>query len=61
MGFERRFQGDLRDFMGDFMEVFVGKSGWYYDWNENKNLDWFIQNSGLNTVELNASYYRGFR
>ena len=43
---------------GEFMEAFVGTSGWYYDWNKKKNLDWFIQNSGLNSVELNASYYR---
>lgn len=40
------------------MEAFVGTSGWYYDWNKKKNLDWFIQNSGLNSVELNASFYR---
>ncbi|MCO5383003.1 MAG: hypothetical protein NHB15_13700 [Methanosarcina barkeri] len=40
------------------MDTFVGTSGWYYEWNEMKNLDWFIQNSGLNTVELNASFYR---
>jgi len=40
------------------MDVFVGTSGWYYDWNKKKNLDWFVQNSGLNTVELNASFYR---
>jgi uncharacterized protein YecE (DUF72 family) len=39
------------------MDVFVGTSGWYYDWNKKKNLDWFVQNSSLNTVELNASYY----
>ena len=40
------------------MDSFVGTSGWYYDWNKKKNLDWFIQNSGLNSVELNASFYR---
>lgn len=40
------------------MDVFVGTSGWYYEWNEEKSLDWFIRNSGLNTVELNASFYR---
>jgi len=40
------------------MEVFVGTSGWYYEWNKKKNLEWFIENSGLNTVELNASFYR---
>lgn len=40
------------------MDVFVGTSGWYYNWNKKRNLDWFVQNSGLNTVELNASFYR---
>ncbi len=40
------------------MDSFVGTSGWYYNWNKKKNLDWFIQNSGLNSVELNASFYR---
>jgi uncharacterized protein YecE (DUF72 family) len=38
--------------------VFVGTSGWYYDWNKKKNFDWFIENSSLNSVELNASFYR---
>ncbi len=42
----------------DCMNVFVGTSGWYYEWNKKKNLDWFVQNSGLNTVELNFSFYR---
>jgi len=40
------------------MEVFVGTSGWSYDWNRGKNLDWYLTNSGLNAVELNASFYR---
>jgi uncharacterized protein YecE (DUF72 family) len=40
------------------MDAFVGTSGWYYEWNKKKNLDWFVQNSGLNSVELNASFYR---
>ncbi|AKB12419.1 Uncharacterized conserved protein YecE, DUF72 family [Methanosarcina thermophila] len=40
------------------MDVFVGTSGWYYDWNKKKNFDWFIENSSLNSVELNASFYR---
>jgi len=38
--------------------TFVGTSGWYYDWNREKNLDWYIARSGLNSVELNASFYR---
>jgi uncharacterized protein YecE (DUF72 family) len=40
------------------MDFFVGTSGWYYPWNEERNLDWFVANSGLNAVELNASFYR---
>ena len=40
------------------MDVFVGTSGWSYDWNRGKNLDWYIKNSGLNAVELNAGFYR---
>ncbi len=40
------------------MQVFVGTSGWFYDWNPERSLDWFVQNSGLNALELNASFYR---
>lgn len=40
------------------MEVYVGTSGWMYGWNEGGSLDWYIKNSGLNAVELNASFYR---
>lgn len=40
------------------MDLFVGTSGWYYEWNKKKNLDWFVQNSSLNSVELNASFYK---
>ncbi|MCK4353107.1 DUF72 domain-containing protein [candidate division WOR-3 bacterium] len=40
------------------MKVFVGTSGWYYDWNQDLSLDWFIENSSLNAIELNASFYR---
>ncbi len=40
------------------MDVFVGTSGWAYDWNEGGNLAWFVEHSGLNAVELNASFYR---
>ncbi|TGC07511.1 DUF72 domain-containing protein [Methanolobus halotolerans] len=40
------------------MHVFVGTSGWYYEWNRAKSLDWFVSNSGLNSVELNSSFYR---
>ena len=40
------------------MEICVGTSGWLYDWNLGGNFDWFVENSGLNAVELNASFYR---
>jgi len=40
------------------MNVFIGTSGWMYSWNDGNNLDWYLENSGLNSVELNASYYR---
>ena len=40
------------------MDFFVGTSGRYYPWNEKRSLDWFVAESGLNAVELNASFYR---
>jgi len=40
------------------VEIFVGTSGWMYDWNPRGNFDWYVKNSGLNAVELNASFYR---
>jgi len=40
------------------MEFFVGTSGWFYFWNKDGSLDWYVANSGLNAVELNMSFYR---
>ena len=40
------------------VEVYVGTSGWLYDWNEDASFDWYVEYSGLNSVELNASFYR---
>lgn len=40
------------------MKIYVGTSGWMYDWNEGGNFEWFVHHSGLNSVELNASFYR---
>ncbi|RLF23894.1 MAG: DUF72 domain-containing protein [Thermoprotei archaeon] len=37
--------------------IYVGTSGWSYDWNPD-GFEWYVKNSGLNTVELNASFYR---
>jgi uncharacterized protein YecE (DUF72 family) len=39
------------------MKIYVGTSGWLYSWNPN-GFDWYINNSGLNSIELNASFYR---
>ncbi len=39
-------------------EVFVGTSGWSYDWNLGNSLDWYIRESHLNAIELNMSFYR---
>lgn len=40
------------------LSVFVGTSGWVYDWNVGGSLEWYVEESGLNAVELNASFYR---
>jgi uncharacterized protein YecE (DUF72 family) len=39
-------------------KIFIGTSGWFYNWNKGKSLDWYILNSGLNSIELNMSFYR---
>jgi len=40
------------------MKCFIGTSGWLYGWNKGKSLDWYVGESGLNAIELNASFYR---
>ncbi|MGB9719148.1 MAG: DUF72 domain-containing protein [Candidatus Anstonellales archaeon] len=40
------------------MKVFVGTSGWAYGWNKGGNFQWYVENSKLNAVEINASFYR---
>ncbi len=40
------------------VEIYVGTSGWIYDWNPEGKFDWYAKYSGLNAVELNASFYR---
>ncbi len=40
------------------MKFYVGTSGWAYEWNKGGNLEWYLENSGLNAIELNASFYR---
>jgi uncharacterized protein YecE (DUF72 family) len=39
-------------------EGFVGTSGWAYEWNQGNTLDWYLQESKLNAIELNMSFYR---
>ncbi|MEM4576264.1 MAG: DUF72 domain-containing protein [Candidatus Nezhaarchaeales archaeon] len=39
-------------------KVYVGTSGWLYDWNVDGSFDWYVSYSELNAVELNASFYR---
>jgi uncharacterized protein YecE (DUF72 family) len=39
-------------------DVYVGTSGWSYDWNLGNSLDWYITESRLNAIELNMSFYR---
>ncbi|MCL7384002.1 MAG: DUF72 domain-containing protein [Thaumarchaeota archaeon] len=53
-------KSSLRDPEGRLvrMEYFVGTSGWFYSWNQDGSLDWFVRYSGLNAVELNMSFYR---
>ncbi len=40
------------------MDIFVGTSGWAYSWNKERNLKWYVENSKLNAIELNMSFYR---
>jgi len=40
------------------MEAYIGTSGWSYNWNEGNSLEWYVNHSGLNAIELNMSFYR---
>ncbi|MGB9742853.1 MAG: DUF72 domain-containing protein [bacterium] len=40
------------------VKVYIGTSGWFYHWNPERTLDWYVAESRLNAVELNASFYR---
>ncbi|MGC8558597.1 MAG: DUF72 domain-containing protein [Nitrososphaeria archaeon] len=39
------------------MELFIGTSGYSYQWNVGKSLAWYI-NQGFKTVEINSTFYR---
>ncbi len=47
----------LKFSVGRTPSLFVGTSGWLYSWNPN-GFKWYVRNSKLNAVELNASFYR---
>ena len=38
-------------------DFYVGTSGWSYKWNLGNSLEWYVNESGLNAVELNMSFY----
>ncbi len=38
--------------------IYIGTSGWSYDWNKGNSLDWYITEAQLNAIELNMSFYR---
>ncbi|WP_338600738.1 DUF72 domain-containing protein [Sulfolobus tengchongensis] len=40
------------------MKIFVGTSGWSYDWNPEGSIEWYVKKSGLNAIELNMTFYR---
>ena len=44
--------------MMNSMRVFIGTSGWSYNWNKGKSLDWYAHDTDLNAIELNMSFYR---
>ena len=39
-------------------DFYIGTSGWSYNWNLGNSLDWYVKESGLNSIELNMSFYR---
>jgi uncharacterized protein YecE (DUF72 family) len=47
-----------QSFSEPMTEVYVGTSGWSYDWNLGNSLDWYVTESHLNAMELNMSFYR---
>jgi len=48
----------IRELIFNGVRFFIGTSGWMYFWNKGNSLEWYIQNTPFNAVELNASFYR---
>jgi uncharacterized protein YecE (DUF72 family) len=40
------------------IKFYIGTSGWSYKWNQGNSLEWYIEKSELNAIELNMSFYR---
>ncbi|MCH1771178.1 MULTISPECIES: DUF72 domain-containing protein [Metallosphaera] len=40
------------------MKIYVGTSGWSYPWNKRRSLEWYVENTPFQAVELNSSFYR---
>jgi uncharacterized protein YecE (DUF72 family) len=40
------------------MKTFIGTSGWSYNWNKGNSLEWYVDHTDLNAIELNMSFYR---
>jgi uncharacterized protein YecE (DUF72 family) len=56
-GTEKRIRRQ-QSFSKSMTMIYVGTSGWSYDWNIGNSLDWYIKESRLNAIELNMSFYR---
>lgn len=39
------------------MEILIGTSGWSYSWNPKRDLEWYIENTPFNAIEVNSSFY----
>lgn len=39
------------------MEILIGTSGWNYSWNPKRNLEWYIENTPFNAIEVNSTFY----
>lgn len=39
------------------MEILIGTSGWNYSWNPKRNLEWYVENTPFNAIEVNSTFY----
>ena len=45
-------------FPGVMIQWYIGTSGWSYSWNKGNSLNWYLNQTGANAIELNMSFYR---